>query len=287
MVAQEPPKPPKRPPGGQGPYNDQIVPAVSKNGRDWWVSGKGAIAQHASVPDVVEDGKGRLLVYFVDFGSKPGPGQEGLSVMTSDDGEAWSKAQPVKLAKKPNKGAPVDPSVVRLDDGRFRLYFFGSEMTGGDPAKAEGPHRVYSAVSKDGVDFECEDGVRFEMEQITDPEVIQADGAWWMFLSKGRESLVAKSADGLKFEKVDVTFKGGVPGALAVEGGVRVFTCEMGIISYFWDLKSAPKEEGSAIKPLGGPSVVADPAALRRADGSYFMIFKVGQGGPPPKTPDR
>jgi hypothetical protein len=258
---------------GPGPFNDEVWTATSRDGRAWTVAAA-AVARRASVPGVVEGNDGALRIYFVDFSGRPGPGEEGLSVIQSKDGAAWSASRRVSIKNKPNKGAAVDPSIVRLDDGRFRLFYFGSEMTRGDPASAPGPHRIYSAVSSDGVAFENEAGVRFEHERITDPDVVRAGDAWWMFLSAGRETFVARSDDGLKFRRVDLVIPGGVPGALAVDGGVRVFTCRDGIVSWFWDLKGEPRSEGTAIRRGEGYRIAADPCALRRADGSYFMVFK-------------
>ncbi|OGG46235.1 MAG: hypothetical protein A3F84_19655 [Candidatus Handelsmanbacteria bacterium RIFCSPLOWO2_12_FULL_64_10] len=256
-----------------GPFNDEVWTATSKDGLAWTV-GSAAVASRASVPGVVEGKDGTLRIYFVDFSGRPDPGEEALSVIESDDGKDWSKSTRVSVKDKPNKGAAVDPSVVLLDDGRFRLFYFGSEMTRGDPASAKGPRRIYSAISSDGVAFENEEGVRFEHERITDPDVVKVGDAWWMFLSAGQETLTARSDDGLKFEKVDRTFKGGVPGALAVDGGVRVFTCRDGIVSWRWDLKGEPREEGKAIERGKGYKIAADPCALRRGDGTYFMVFK-------------
>lgn len=262
-----------QPPPGGGPFNDEVWTATSKDGLKWTISAE-PVARKASVPGVVETKDGKLRIYFVDFNNRPGPGEEQLSVIDSDDGKSWSKSARITIKGKPNKGAAVDPSVVRLDDGRFRLFYFGSEVTRGDPASAKGPHRIYSAISKDGLAFEHEEGVRFEHERITDPDVVKIGDAWWMFLSAGQETLVAKSDDGLKFEKVDRTFKGGVPGALAVDKSVRVFTCRNGIVSWFWDFKGDPKDEGVAIERGDGYKIAADPCAVRRDDGSYFMVFK-------------
>lgn len=268
------------------PFHDEVHGAVSDDGLAFRVL-PGPFFQQASVPDIVEltrespvGSPGTLLVYFVDFREMRRPGTEGISVASSRDGERWSDPRRVSIAKKVNQGAAVDPSIVQLNDGRLRMYFFGSETTRSDPASVPGDHVIYSAVSEDGVHFEVEPGVRFGAPRITDPEVLQVGSEWWMFLSRGHETLLARSTDGLTFIP-DETFTlsiGGVPGAVVLEDGrVRVFASgHEGIVSATVDPepRAVPTPDPGVRVSRGNARVVADPACVRRRDGSYYLIVK-------------
>jgi len=280
-------------PPQDGPFNDQVFGAVSKNGFDFEVL-PGPFFKHASVPDVLEltsdckaGNKGELLLYFVDFSDVMGPGSEGVSVAFSSSGLDWSDKEAVTIEGKVNRGAAVDPSVVQLEDGKIRMFFFGSEITKEDPAKSEGDHKIYSAVSEDGIHFQAEPGVRFQMASITDPEVLRVGKEWLMFLSGGQETLLARSSDGLNFT-IDSGFHleiGGVPGAVMLsDGSVRIFaTGRGGIVSAHFNPNSSsvPITEKGARVSAEGAAIVADPACVKRLDGSYYLIFKKK-----PITPD-
>lgn len=283
------PRPGQMPPPS-GPFNDETWGAVSNDGLNYEIL-PGPFFKKASVPDVLELSKdcpagkaGTLLMYFVDFSNVTGPGTESISLATSKDGYSWSERKPIILEGKRNKGAPVDPSVVELPNGRIRLYFFGPEITSGDPAKQEGDHKIYSAISSDGINFKVE-GVNFQAPMITDPEVVQIGNEWLMFLSRERETLLAISNDGLNFT-LDKNFSlqiGGVPGAVVLpDGRVRIFACSRGIVSATFDPKSnQPPIQDSGIRIQEKGTIVADPAPIMRMDGSYYLIFKKnipGQG---------
>ena len=282
-------------PQGSGPNLDELKShtvylASSADGKAWK---KGSLVQRqASVPDLIQLSqdigkykKGDLLVYFVDFSTltkNAGSEQLGL-ISSSDGGKTWSKKVNIKISNQPNKGAAVDPSLVQLSDGRLRLYFFGSEVTQGDPAKVEGEHKVYSAVSINGINFKTETGARFAAERLTDPEVIFYKGSWYMYWSNGQNTKLAISSDGLPFTEKEISGGdvGGVPGALATsEGGVRLFGCKRGGIA------TAVSTDGTNFKPeqegiLNG----CDPAPIRLGDGTYLMVFKeveMPQGQKPP-----
>lgn len=199
---------------------------------------------------------------------------------SSMDGRDWTAQRPVRVLEKRNRGAAVDPSVVQLSDGRLRMYFFGSEITHGDPASVPGDHVIYSALSEDGLTFTVEPGVRFQSPGITDPDVLRVGDAWWMVLSRGQETLLARSEDGLTFtEEPRLRLSiGGVPGAVELpDGRVRIFASGRGAILSALvraDLSALPQIEPSARIEQGRAMLVADPSCVRRRDGSYYLIFK-------------
>jgi hypothetical protein len=278
---------------GGGPQQDKTYFTSTTDPKNWPVGT--LAAEQASVPDIIELSadlgdyqKGSLLIYYVDFSSSPGDGREGVAVIaSSDQGKTWGTKRKITLTGKKNKGAAVDPSVVQLPDGRLRLYFFGSETTSGDPAQAEGPHVVYSAISTDGVRFTVEDGERFA-EQLTDPEVVLYKNQWYMYYSTGQSTGLAVSSDGLSFQKKQIMGGdvGGVPGVLVVEGNMRLYGCGRGGIA------SAVSSDGTNFQKdtnnvLGGKvqGIVCDPAIVRSASGTYFAVYKQRDETPQPGQP--
>lgn len=268
-------------PGGQplSPYNDKIYATLSGVPNTFPAGTE--IAEHASVPDVVQltqdtgnYQKGDLLVYFVDFAAATTPGTESISVIVShDNAKTWGSKTSLTITGKVNKGAVVDPSIAQLPDGRLRLYFFGSETTGGDPAQQQQPHRVYSALSRDGINFAVESGYRLEDPQLTDPEVIYWHNRWYMYYSVGANAELAVSNDGLNFTKQTLSDEGigGVPGALALPGAVRLYGCNNGISTGLAHDGIHFIKDGSNI--VSGAT--CDPSVIQLSNGSYLMIYKV------------
>ncbi len=266
--------------------NDAIYFSSSADGKTW--PNGTLIRNSASVPDVIQLSqdvgkfkKGELLVYFVDFSSVAGSGLESLGIISSNDGGAtWKDEGNMVLSGKVNAGAAVDPSIVQLSNGTLRLYFFGSEITSGDPALVEGPHKVYSALSSDGIDFIVEPGIRFQANSLTDPEVIQYGGKWFMYYSTGTSASLAVASDGLSFSGQTISGGniGGVPGALPINGGVRLFACGSG------GLASAFASEGISFKKEqndvfnGKAGGTCDPSVFASDNGNYLLVYKVNGG---------
>lgn len=239
----------------------------------------------ASVPEVVAltqdspaGNAGDLLLYFVDAENFTGPNTESLGYAKSTDGgQTWSEKQHITIADKVNAGAVVDPSAVQLDDGRVRLYYFGSKVTSGDPASAPGDHVIYSAISDDGLNFTIEPGERFHLAQVTDPEVVRLDDAWIMYISIGPTTAITTSTDGLTFTATGVTWDGGgVPGAFVDaadvvhlygcgQGGIMTQTSADGV---HFDSSTQPT------RALSYAGVICDPSPVLLANGTIGMVYK-------------
>lgn len=266
----------RRPPPMQGPFNDQTLLARSQDGIHWELDER-VLAPQASVPELAFY-NGTYFLYFMDFSEG-----SGLAVMTSKDAEHWTGRRRVTIRGLTARGA-VDPDIVLTDDGKMRLFYFGSEVTQGDPASDRRPHKIYSAVSKDGFEFEEEKGVRYEEEQITDPDVVRFSDRWLMFVSRGPEIVMTESKDGLVFTRVGVIgHEGGVTGSIVIGDTLHVFyTSRDGIRSLrSKDLKEWKKGEIAIPAPKG--RIVADASPLKTADG-YLMAYKRARpNAPPPK----
>lgn len=271
-----------------GPQNDKTYFTTSSDPKSW--SEGTLVSEQASVPDIIQLNadagkfkKGDILVYFVDFSNFQDSETLGLKV-SSDNGKNWSDKYTVEIKDKASKGAAVDPSLVQLPDGRLRLYYFGSEATmGTDPASVPGKHKVYSVISSDGVNFTGEDGIRFEIERLTDPEIILYKNQYYMYYSVGPGTFLAVSSDGLTFTSQKITGGdvGGVPGAVAEGSGVRIFGCRGGIAS-------AVSADGITFNSdtndvFGGKikGFICDPAVVKGLDGKYLMVYKYGNNVQP------
>ncbi len=261
-------------PGGHDPFVDQTYYATSSDGLNW--SAGTLLADKASVPDVMTASDGALWAYWVDFTYMTGPNMERIGIARSDDnGESWEMLGNVNFTGLGNI-VPVDPDVVELSDGRFRMYFY-------DIAVRELAHPIYSAISEDGINFTLEEGTRVIIDEIYDPDVVQLpDGGYRMYLNSG-DILSAHSADGLDFVPDDGVrvLNGSVPGSILMpDGTIRMYNCAQGISVYesqdglnFTLLKQGViRDQGGQGQILCDPSVTAIP-------GGYLIVYKVNPGG--------
>lgn len=230
--------------------------------------------RRASVPDAIQlrqttnaGDEGDLLVYFVR--------QQLCMIRSSDNGETWSTPTNVDVLGMRNKGGAVDPSLVQLADGTLRMYFFGTEITSGDPAQQIGKHAMYSATSEDGLTFTTEKGKRLSLASITDPEVIKFNGRWYMYVSNGNITKMAKSSDGLDFTLKDqIWYGGGIPGAYVQDDQVYLYGCsgsniQAGVSTNGLDFNI----ESTSV--ISGATGTCDPSPVLLSSGSVFMVYKI------------
>jgi len=258
-----------------GPYYHQIYSAISKDGLTWEKQGK-LIFDHASVPGaVIKDGK--IFLYFVDAGEA----EPQLSVGISKDlGKSFEKKK-VEIQDIESAQA-VDPH-PELIDQKIRLYYFYSPAIAGDPGKAEGKHKFYSATSDDGVIFK-NPKLAYEVEElITDPDVFQTEQDWRMFISRGRNLDLLISADnGITFQKQPGFSwdKGGVVDTFNFSGIFRTYYCGQGIQSAIGAEKGKLTIEPGTRIAQEGEMIVCDPSVIQLPDDSYLMFYKVQKNLP-------
>jgi len=253
-------------PGADGPWNHRVMSATSSDGLSW-VKDNIIIANQASVPDAILDKDSNIRVYYVD--SHNG----GLSVALSHDGDNWIYKKVVGLSPE-----WVDPDVVLLPDGGYRLYASYMPMSGPQD-------KILSAVSNYGVSFAQEEGVRYQEDQITDEDVIKMGDNWRMFVSKGPTTISTVSSDGLTFTREqELPISGSVTNTIAVENGYRIYFHSGAVgggMKIFCAFSTDGRTWESAVQVLeGGPSGfldwkgVADPAVIRLPNGTYKMFYK-------------
>jgi hypothetical protein len=128
----------------------------------------------------------RVVLYFIDFNHLFQPVDQILYRITSEDGMHFDQPQPAYT----QTATMVDPTVLRLADGSFRLYV---------PSEQEG---IISAVSSDGLVFTREDGARIDWGGMPGA-LLLPDNRVRIFLSGGNEGkdgiFSDSSEDGLNF----------------------------------------------------------------------------------------
>jgi len=171
-------------PGGRSPLG---VLRSTDDGATWTSLGN-ACMQGSNVfavdpTPLVLDGK--IALYAVDLDSLGRPVAQSIYLVTSDDGVNFDAPFPVYT----QSGMMVDPFVVEMPDGRFRLYV---------PSESEG---IISAVSDDGMTFVREAGVRTEAGGMPGA-IVLPDGRVRLFLCGGGIFSMI-SDDGLDFTLED------------------------------------------------------------------------------------
>jgi len=203
-----------------------------------------------------------------------GSGAHGIYFAEKDASGKWRRGSGIKLNGQFD-GNTVDPDVIKLDDGRYRLYYYKGYFITPPPPNFT-THEIYSAISSDGLNFTVE-GKAFEAANITDPTVIKLnDGSYLMACVQGTNDIIAKSADGKTFQAAGVTIpNGGIPELVKLDdGSVRLFyNGAGGIVSsrstdggMTWQ-----KETGVRLSFSGG---IADPSVIKIAAGKWYMFVK-------------
>lgn len=269
--------------GGGVPLHDiyfhQVYRAFSSDGVAFVPEGV-LLLDHASVPDAVLRADGETWVYFVN-GER---GRHGIWAAREGDLGKWEVVGRVLLNGKFN-GNAVDPDILLLPDGRYRLFYYEGYFVDAPPVGREPAHPLFSAISEDGLNFTVERQV-ISVENATDPSVAQLpNGNWLMAISQGSRTLLAVSRDGYEFRLTGVTVQdGGVPELTVLpDGHVRLFVTGDGIESLVSDDggQSWQKERGPRIRGSRG-RIVADPSVVALPDGTWVMYYKTMRPPTPP-----
>src|SRR3990167_9680245 len=168
-----------------------------------WEKDSGSRVTDGSVPFIhaLRDGKVRL--YYCS-------GNEGILSAISNDGLTFTKEQGVRIS--PGTGfefSVCDPTLVNLPNGKMRMYYKGADNQDAGPGQSI--HKIYSAISSDGLAFEKE-GLRIDSETNGDngwasvPDaIILPDGRvriYYVTASNMEHGIgSAISSDGLSFAK--------------------------------------------------------------------------------------
>lgn len=240
--------------GPQAQGSEVVPPAQIQQGADgerptgqpfpnpvqqFWQTGGVAIAGTYADAEVVELGDGSYRMYYSVEPEVPGNKLEVFSA-TSTDGISWNKEQGVR------KEFAVFPDVVKLPDGRFRMYFQNAGV-------------IKSATSYDGLSWVDEPGIRidtaepgFSLENVGAQGTIRLEDGTYVMVYRGtinepyqttekipnRDTHVyfwAASKDGLAFEKKGLAIDSRNSILLGAADGVEWVKWDGGELRvYFW-----------------------------------------------------
>lgn len=277
--------------GQLGPWNTRILEAISQDGLRWRRTGH-IVADQVDVPCAVVDDKGQVWLYSVTWAKAV----RNRIVVAIGSGNDWVYKRVNVERLERGWAVPVDPTVVRMKDGRVRLYFTSNGGPRGRP-------RTFSAVSDDWLRFKIEKGVRFESgRRVLDPSVLAISSGYVLFAGGGPDgNHMAVSADGLDFERVKAPRLDGLilSNGLAVQGGFRYYAfTQTGRPGTPRKIRSVFSPDGRRWKVESGVRLapdrsneletgeVKDPTVVRMPDGSYRMYYVTGIPGSSAETKD-
>lgn len=268
-------------PGGGTLHSHNVCSATSKDGLAW-IRDDGVRMSSASVPCAINDGDRRVLIYFVQPPNQPGK-PETVACAVSTDGMQFEQADGFQIEGLSTLKA-VDPSILRDDSGKFRLYYLASDHRG-DPAAAPGPHAIHLALSIDGIRFQ-EKGAVFHHEDLVDPDVFRFKDRWFMYVFAKRATIIATSDDGEQFayaQDMEPANWGTTAPVHLPDGRLRLYAFEQRVpsanaVRSFLSsdgINWAP-ETGDRLK-AGADEQITDPFVVTWR-GGYKMYFKSSPG---------
>ena len=247
------------------PYYHSVYRAVSSDGISWTKT-DGLLKNRASVPAILQREDGSYILYYVDGV------YDTMDCSVSQDGVNFSAGNCRIYGFTEEKA--WDPYVVKLDDGFYRMYFFAPDFE-------LFSNRIMSAISKDGINWLQEEGIRFEKQGIFDPVVIKMGNMWRMYVwyrdEPSASTIVsAASQDGLNFIK-EKEFKvgGGVPEVVKLDSGqCAIYYCANGIeVRTSADCLNWGLGQIAVYGEAG--KIVCDPSVIKNLDGQWLMYYKV------------
>jgi len=290
----------------------RILLASSKDGLHFTRTNK-LISDRASVPDMMIDKEGNVRIYFVlitckeqsqDLNNIP------VVAISSDNGQNWIYKK--LIIEAPNDAfyckapggspAPVDPEVLLMPDGTYRLYATCPQNT------PQGTPMTYVFFSTDGIYFSGAKHTYIPQEGIAlDPVVVKFGQTWNLF---NGNSNPATSSDGITFNPPNkgifcpFKFKEGtnekcyvIGDALTLENssGYRIYlfgdTPTEGFKSIFssdgknWTMEQKSEEYILTITPQATEEYhkLMFPTVARLNDGTYLMAYETFIPGTPSK----
>ncbi len=246
---------------GPGPWNENLIVSTTDPNKNNLFNKKNILVKQAGVANfVLVNNKPRLYFQWLPTSKNLEKYFDHIAYMDYENG--WSEPQLISIpfSDKPHK-YPVDPTVVSLKNGKFRLYF----------TTLDRKERTYiaSAISEDGINFSIEEGKRFRDKKLNlkDSAVVFYKGFWHVITPSHKahgQGYYGISKDGINFERknnVKVNTRGDWLGNFIIVDG-KVFFFGTGFTASTLDFKTWKLESSHS---------AADPAVILY-DNKYFLV---------------
>lgn len=189
-----------------GPWNENLSAIIKDSDKLRLEKPKQTIVKQAGVSNIVDfEGTPRVYFQWLTTDKEKIRNFDHIAFIDYKD-QIWSEPKVVKFSasndskilNKPEK-YPVDPTVVRTSEGKYRMYFTTHSKKG---------TYIASAVSDDGEYFNIEPGKRFRKKgfDIKDCAVVFFNDLWHMITPSHRNDGIgyySYSTDGLLFVRGD------------------------------------------------------------------------------------
>lgn len=255
----------------------QIFAATSADGLAFR-AGQKPLLDQATAPEAIADGAGIRLYYVNGIAGKHGI----WTVRAEPQGDGWrlATAEPVRINGEIN-GDVVQPDVVRLPDGKLRLYvyhgFFVTRQPKMVPGMVERPHRILTALSDDGVNFRDE-GRAILLDAAEHPSVIQlANGRFLMAATqpKSQRVLIGTSSEGSRFVLNGTALTGGAGDLVALaDDTIRLYYEAPGGVASRLSRSGGLRWDAEPELRLSSASPVAEPSVVRLFSGTWWMFYR-------------
>lgn len=251
-----------------------------------WTKDDGTRIEDGGVPYAYKTKDDNIRLYYC--------ASDNIVSAISSDGITFEKEDGVRIESGTGYEAVVcDPTIVELPDGRIRMYYKGGDSIGGP---GESIHKVFSAVSSDGLNFEKE-GIIIDSEKTDDngfasvPEAIKLpDGRVRIYYVSGdtrSEIVSAISYDGLNFSKEEgvrvSTFVD--PAVIILPNGKYLMLASIAFpdkyTNYLYGIYGFFSEDGLEFTQLGiilSEKGVFDPSIIKISEENGTAIYKVFYG---------
>lgn len=259
------------PRGDGGPRGHVVRSATSYDGMKFEDDDRDVLRQ-ASVPCAIALSNGTIRLYYVDASRIP----ETANVAESTDNGKTFRPLGLSIGGQTRRKA-LDPSVVALPNGQFRLYYYACD----ERPDAPGPHEIDSAISDDGVQFRRE-GTAFVREGLVDPDVFWSGRDWMMlvFSAAERATIAAVSTNGTSFRYLGPISPAGwgTTAPFQTAKGLRMFAFDQQRQQMFKSFLSSNGMNWS-VEPgirLKSPTdfEITDPFVVQLPNGTWKMFYK-------------
>lgn len=265
-----------------GPWNEDLYFTKSNDGTNF--GKRNLFIEAAGVPSITQDSKGKLIAAFQWFPKEDTKHFDQVALVTSkDNGETWTKPQPMKIADFPSYyQRPFDPTVVALPNGKIRMYFTSATYSS--------VSSIFSAISNDGINYIFETGRRYSVsnKMVIDSTAGKLGDTWHMIGSFDSPEAQgsgyhATSKDGLKFVKAAYINFGKdnicIGNILVLSKTFRFYGSGFKI---WW---TSSKNGNQWSNPVNTNVEGGDPAIVKLPNSEYLMIYVGLPEKKPPQPP--